>query len=273
MVRARRFCFTINNPTAEDEPTFLEPHVKYLVYVMQRGESGTPHYQGYVEFKSQKTLSAVSNLLPRAHLEVAKGTPAQASDYCTESDTNIGDPVIVGTPPASREQGKRTDLETASRELMDHRSMKRFAEEYPHMLVKYSRGFKELMAVTDDLYAHDDVRGIWCWGPPGTGKSRWAREEHPEAFLKAQNKWFDGYTGQEAIILDDLDQGGSCLGHYLKIWADRYACTGEIKGSTVNLRHHVFIITSNYKIEELWPEPEMQAAIKRRFKVKHFDKL
>uniref|UniRef100_UPI004047AAC7 hypothetical protein n=1 Tax=Rheinheimera sp. TaxID=1869214 RepID=UPI004047AAC7 len=133
MARARRYVFTINNPTEEDEPTFLEPHVKYLVYVMQKGEQGTPHYQGYVEFKSAKTHSAAAKLLPRAYVAAAKGTAQQASDYCTESDTNIGEPVIIGQPPSSRTPGKRTDLETAADDLLDHRSMKRLAEDMPHM--------------------------------------------------------------------------------------------------------------------------------------------
>jgi hypothetical protein len=42
----------------------------------------------------------------------------------------------------------------------------------------------------------DNVRGIWYWGAPGTGKSREARAKYPDAYLKAQNKWWDGYTGQ-----------------------------------------------------------------------------
>lgn len=84
-----------------------------------------------------------------------------------------------------------------------------------------------------DPYDHTDVRGHWYVGLPGTGKSRTARERFPGAYLKAQNKWWDGYQGQEAVILDDMDKGGACLGHYLKIWADRYACTGETKGGHV----------------------------------------
>lgn len=46
----------------------------------------------------------------------------------------------------------------------------------------------------------------------------------PDAFRKNQNKWFDGYTGQLHIILDDLDRVGTGLSHHLKIWMDRYPC-------------------------------------------------
>lgn len=127
-----------------------------------------------------------------------------------------------------------------------------------------------ILAQEGSALTTEDVRGLWYYGDPGLGKSHKARMEYPDAYIKAQNKWFDGYMGQDAIILDDFD----CkeLGHYLKIWTDKWACSGEIKGGTVNLRHTVFIITSNYHPDELW-EGHMLQAIKRRFKITHFTKL
>lgn len=95
----------------------------------------------------------------------------------------------------------------------------------------------------------EGVRGVWYWGPPGTGKSHTARANFPEAYLKAQNKWFDGYQAQKSIIIDDFDKGGICLGHHLKIWADKYACNGEVKGGHVPLQHETLVVTSNYSIE------------------------
>ena len=91
-------------------------------------------------------------------------------------------------------------------------------------------------------------------------------------YLKSQNKWFDGYRGQKTILLDDHDNATG-LGHFLKIWADRHGCTGECKGGTVPLLHRDFVVTSNYKIEELYKEQgeEMIDAIKRRFKVIHME--
>jgi len=72
----------------------------------------------------------------------------------------------------------------------------------------------------------------------------------PDAYIKDQSKWWDGYTGQQTVILDDLDS--DCLSHHLKIWLDKYPCFGEFKGGKTALQHTKFIITSNYSIETLF---------------------
>ncbi len=86
-------------------------------------------------------------------------------------------------------------------------------------------------------------------------------------FLKSQSKWWDGYTGQSVVVLDDLDT--DTLAHYLKIWADKYACTGETKGGTIPLLHRRFIVTSNVHPEKLF-SGQMLEPIMRRFIITHY---
>ena len=121
-----------------------------------------------------------------------------------------------------------------------------------------------------------DVRGIWLEGPAGCGKSTWAKDFGNAMggfYEKAQNKWFDGYNGEPVIILEDLDTG--TLNHYLKIWTDKWACKGEVKGGTVWLNHKYFVVTANYSIPDIAqkdsrsPEPDYALidALTRRFRI------
>jgi len=290
-----RWVFTLNNYTPIDETLIQGWDTKYLVYGREIGESGTPHLQGFVTFPKNYRASGVKKLHATAHWEVAKATSLVASDYCKKgsqshdewrehgvSGPNYGEDADVferGIPPTP---GKRTDLDVIAEAAKAGASLKELSDLAPSTYIRNYRGIAHYKSLHVTSYGHDTVRGVWFHGAPGTGKSHAARAMYPNAFMKSQNKWFDGYAGEAVIILDDLDFGGKCLGHKLKIWLDKYPCIAETKGGTVCLQHRVFIITSNYTPEQIFGrqqddkengQDEMVAAIDRRIQPFNFTRV
>ena len=97
---AKNYCFTVNNPTAPIDTT--HPQIGYIIYQQEIGENGTVHFQGYVEWKSKQRITAIKKFgypWSTCHLEIRRGTQAEAIAYCSKEDTR--DPscmrVEVGT--------------------------------------------------------------------------------------------------------------------------------------------------------------------------------
>jgi len=86
MSKSRSYCFTINNYQEDDIidcwGLFYDHNAKYTVWGYEVGEEGTPHIQGYVRFAEARHFTAVKKMIPKAHIEVQKGSNDQAIDYC-----------------------------------------------------------------------------------------------------------------------------------------------------------------------------------------------
>lgn len=147
--RSRAFCFTLNNPNAGDRLlllSFAQTCVYYVAGNEHSPTTNTPHLQGYFYLKNGKTIAAVKKMpaFARAHVEAARGTPKEASDYCKKD----GDFVEHGELPS---QGKRTDLESfVSRVEEAPLSRRELIKEFPAILAKYP-AFVDL--VTDEFAA------------------------------------------------------------------------------------------------------------------------
>lgn len=96
MSAAKNWVFTINNYVDNDieklETMFDHDHFSYIVFGKEVGEQGTPHLQGYVQLKKKMRLNQVKKLISsRAHLQVSRGSPDQASRYLfIDEDSKIG---------------------------------------------------------------------------------------------------------------------------------------------------------------------------------------
>lgn len=84
--RSRSYVFTLNNYTAEDigdlESLFADGLASYICWGKEVGASGTPHLQGFVQWRDGRTITSSAALLNRAHCEKRAGTILQAIEYC-----------------------------------------------------------------------------------------------------------------------------------------------------------------------------------------------
>lgn len=236
------WCFTINNPV--EQCVFTEEQVKYAVWQLEAGENGTPHYQGYVEFKRSKRLTAAKSLIGQnAHVEPRRGTREQARDYCKKEEGRLDGPWEFGDFGKGG-QGKRSDLIEVVEAIKLGKRESELASAFPIQYIKYSTGIKRLkVALQPPRDWKTNV--IIHYGKPGSGKTFTAANRFPGAFWKMANvEWWEGYDAHSDVILDDHNTPWMPWATLMQVM-DQHQCLVNVKGSSAQFLARNLVITTN----------------------------
>lgn len=260
--QGKNWCFTVNNYDDMDQIMFKELSCTYMVYGREIGESGTPHLQGFVVMSSNKRLNAMKQICPKAHWELAKGAADQNRVYCTKD----GDYIETGTIPINAKRKGEMEIERWELALTAAKSGDLDSVPADILIRNYGNLLKIKAAhQVAPTALSGELINTWMWGPPGSGKTSRAFSENPLSFLKGLNKWWDGYVDQKTVIVDDMDPFHKSLAQEFKVWAHHYPFPAEIKGGSMCIRPEKIVVTSNYRIDEIWDDEITREAMHRRF--------
>jgi len=264
--QAKRWCFTIHAPfyTAallkklQDQVGQGRPIEKLIHQEEKAPSTGILHIQGFLSVFQKKRLNQIKELIgaPQVHIEAAKGDDAAQETYCSKPETATGQHVFTTNNFGKRGvQGKRSDLDAIADRLKEGASMEDLTEDFLVPLIRYGKGiqFAQQLLRGAQATAGRPVTTIVLWGPSGTGKSLWARA-YAQHFglrlyskpitLKSSTQWFDGYDGDDVLVLDDFDAGQVDF-RTLLTWLDPYKLRVQLKGTMALARWSTVIITSN----------------------------
>lgn len=217
--------------------------------------------------KARTTLTRMKTFFPRAHLEVARGSPSANVEYCSKA----GESHVHGQEPIK--QGQRSDLEDVKDSILAGANYSSLVESHFKQAVRYQRSLCNIIElVRPDRQEPPEV--YVYWGDTGLGKSRKAHEECPEAYWKTYGDWWDGYDGHESVIIDEF-YGWLKIDFLLRL-LDRYPLQVPVKGGFRKFVAKKVIFTSNKSPLEWYPNiaEVHRRALERRFtSVVHFDQL
>jgi hypothetical protein len=287
--KARSWVFTINNPEDTTKERMTRAPEEYseiteLHIGIERGtKAGTEHLQGFLRTKNPTTRKHVSKILgSKAWTEPrAKGSSdSQAIQYALK-DKNI----LISWPNKIEEVTRIAYTKERTRQqeevyqfiqkCKESTSTEQLLDEFPVVTLR------NLHYATTEVAKNQLKRlriwggklpekNIWLWGAPGLGKTRWAHQHRGTnaVFTKSLSKWWDGYHPDihSIVLVDEFSPEIKGLTSLLKIWADRYPVTQQVKNGTIAICPGTYnlIVTSNYSIRQCFQTDE-SGAIARRF--------
>lgn len=288
--QAKRWCFTINNPEDPeyegngglhtsgdrwfiDEHYHVDPYVmdhleiQYLVCQEERGEGeGTLHLQGFVIFKTKKTLAWLKRTInQRAHWEVTRGSNQQAAEYCKKQETRAGRQWEWGELP-TRAPTKAAERLAAAAEAIDEvkEGYKR-PSEFDSLVLLQPGFIQAYTALTNDVLGdfRPELSILTMVGPPGCGKSTaWFKhlgKDHGLAIYGNNGCWFANPRATTMVFEEFCGQ--IPLQRMLHL-LDPFPQALEVKGRMVPACYTKVIITSNtppdawYKETDAKGEPD-----------------
>jgi hypothetical protein len=224
-----------------------------------------------VSFGLQKTLGALKKLSARAHWEIARGTPKQASEYCEKE----GSVFETGERPLSQVEkgaGEKRRWQEAFNAVKENRLGDVPADILCCRLKSIEYAVKrvaESAALVKRLEGDRDAFHEWHYGVPGSGKSYYCRS-FGDRFDHLGNKWWDGYKYETYVHMEDVDESCKDYPRQWKLLLGQDPFPVETKGSSLApIRPLKVRVNANLHPSEIWSGVHLEA-IMQRVKVYHW---
>lgn len=237
MSRSRHYCFTFF--PAEGRELYMKDNdkVKYIIGGKEIcPKTKTEHIQGYAYFKREVSLKVAQKSLCnyKMNMRACKGTPEENFNYCSKD----GEYEEYGERP---NQGKRNDIHQINEMIEQKVPLKeivRDATSYQSMRMaelKYKYLEEERPIIIPDVY--------WIFG--GTARERKCKAYMlgEGAYRPLSDKWWDGYDGEETVIIEEIDEK-YCTAKRLNQLTDCFPFRVETKGGSRQVQYNRIIITS-----------------------------
>lgn len=277
--RKRNFVLVVNNPTEEQIEELKNYTYSFIILALEKAPTtGTIHIQGYIEFMDAKSSAQIMKKI-RCWARPARGTAKHNIIYCSKGEQskdewkslknkgiNYGKNVNIilkeGTP---KKQGLQKDVKQAREEIYETikktGSMAKVMDMNPsasditcaEKLLRYKSKCRDTN-FSPCIY--------YIWGDSGSGKSVLAQQilsrfgfdfNNPEScHIKNLPKWWDGYDGQEAALIDELRSTMFDYEEFLSLIGSLPVLV-QNKGGSRQFLGQLIVITSSKPPEEIWP--------------------
>jgi hypothetical protein len=240
--------------------------------------SGNYHLQCYLSLKRKRRIAIIfrnfigvwkCNVWPWIKHAIAsawhnkKYCEKDGESWCLGEMAEAAEEVLKKL--GGRGQGKRTDIESCVEAIRKDPWKKKLyhARENAKQFFNFNRAFNEYLKLERDEAYHKgfatsdratDMNNHNYYGGPGTGKSyeieqavKRLIEANPSlrVYYKTVNKWWDGYDGEEIVVIDDY-RSSMPFSELLNL-LDGKPFRREAKGSCICLRaNHIFISTPKH---------------------------
>lgn len=270
MSKSRAFCLTLNNYTVLEQMQ-LKDHISekcvYGIIGEEVGESGTPHLQCYIYYANQtaRTMAKWTSLLGsnRYHIEIARGTPTENKRYCSKEMKFTE----YGILPVSQNDRWKDAVDI----LKDGGFVKDVIISHPQIGITCYKNLKEIRnEFATERSSNETTALFWFYGPPGSGKSRYAKDIDPDYYKKPAGQWWDDlYQQQKVVLMDDYRPSKEFPLEEMLNLIDYGKHTIPVKGGFRKFNSKIVVITSPLSMRETfahltWMLPENLQQLERR---------